>query len=376
MLKIYNMSALPQDSDKRLSIQDIIFATLYSSIVFPGIIGNCIVITIVWKTPSMHTTTNYLLMNLAVADFLTLLFCPGLYDFALTKVHLHGTLGDFICKMFAGNIVVPITINVAAITVCTIAVERYLALVKPFRSNLRLSKASVGYVVAVSWFLGLLSCIPDILTNTYDNTSSNYPCKRPWSLDEYSLNKPFIIFTCVCFGLVCPVVLSICYFEIIRGLYFTRTIFAEISATAEAERQSKKQLALLLVWLTVIFAICSLPFSVYFMVLVFIDPKTVQQKHNILFIFHRICRFVLFSNSFCNPILYALQSSNYRDGFKVICAFRFTCFERFLNNSVRNFTPPNCRRLATTQNGVYLQGEIIELKNIENKQTKSTLMLS
>ena len=363
-----NKSALLQDSDKLIFYQDIIFATLYSFIVFSGVVGNCIVITIVWKTPSMHTTTNYLLMNLAVADFLTLLFCPGLYDFALTKVRLHGTLGDFICKMFAGNIVVPVTINVATITVCTIAVERYLALVKPFRSSLRLSKASVGYVVAVLWFLGLLSCIPDILTNTYDNTSSNYPCKRPWSLDEYSLNKPFIIFTCVCFGLVCPVVLSICYFEIIRGLYFTRTILREITTT-EAERQSKRQLARLGIKLTIIFYICSLPFSSFFMFIVFIDPNTVQQNYDILFIVHRICRFLLFSNSFCNPILYALQSSNYQDSFKTICSLKFDRIRRFCCNLSKHFTP-NGRRSTVFQYGVFVLDINMKLENNQSEPAK------
>ena len=60
-----------------ITSKDIAFATLYSFIVFFGIVGNGIVIAIVRKTPSMHTTTNYLLVNLAVADLLSLIFCPG-----------------------------------------------------------------------------------------------------------------------------------------------------------------------------------------------------------------------------------------------------------------------------------------------------------
>ncbi|KAL9988559.1 hypothetical protein ACROYT_G003017 [Oculina patagonica] len=132
---------LSQTEESSLTAQDIVFAVLYSAIVVPGVVGNGVIITIVRKTPSMHTATNYLLMNLAVADLLTLLLCPGLYDFALTKVRLQGLTGDLVCKLFAGNAVVPITINVAVVTVCTIAVERYLALVKPFR-NIRLTKES------------------------------------------------------------------------------------------------------------------------------------------------------------------------------------------------------------------------------------------
>ena len=351
-MKLNNTTSLLHN--EHFFIQDIIFATLYSFIMLLGVTGNCIVITIVRKTPSMHTTTNYLLTNLAVADLLTLLLCPGLYDFALTSVRLQGFSGDLICKLFAGNAIVPITINVAVLTVCTIAVERYLALVKPFRS-LRISKEAVGYVLAVLWVLAVLSCIPDIQANTFDIMSSKYPCKRPWSLDEYFLHKPFIIFTCVCFGFISSLIILWCYFEIIRGLYFTKTICSESTIT-EAERLEKKQLARLIVWLALVFAICSLPFAVFFMFLVFADSSTVQNNYETFFILHRISRFLLFSNSFCNPLLYALQSSNYRDGLKGICN---CCSE--INRTWFSRRRANVAPLADTKEG-NINGHALEMR--------------
>ena len=353
-----------QQDGGSISTQDVVFAALYSAIVLPGVVGNGIIITIVRKTPSMHTTTNYLLMNLAVADLLTLLLCPGLYDFALTKVRLQGRSGDLICKLFAGNAIVPVTINVAVLTVCAIAVERYLALVKPYR-NLRLSKDSVGYVIALLWLLASLSCIPDFQANTFDIVSSKYPCKRPWSLDEYFLHKPFIIFTCVCFGLISSLILFICYFEIVRGLYFTRTIWSESTVT-EAERQEKKQLARLLIWLALIFAVCSLPFAIYFIFLISADPKTVQENHDILFLFHRISRLLLFANSFFNPMLYALQSSNYRESFKLLCDCELHCCKPFSNNSVYDISSTQAARTVCSTNGAYV------LKRMENTKTLQT----
>ncbi|XP_068692291.1 substance-P receptor-like [Montipora foliosa] len=325
-----------------ISGQDVMFAVLYSGIILPGILGNCIIITIVRKTPSMHTTTNYLLMNLAVADLVTLLLCPGLYDFALTSVRLQGFSGDLICKLFAGNAIVPISINAAVLTVCTIAVERYLALVKPFHTTLRMSKESVTHVIVFLWILAVLSCIPDIKANTFNLSSLKYPCKRPWSLDEYIYNKPFIIFTSVCFGFISCLIIFFCNFEIVRGLFFTGTICSQSTRTY-AERQAKKQLARLLIWLALFFAICSLPFSIFFIFLVFSDTKTVRDNYDTLYLCHRTSRFLLFANSFCNPVLYALQSSNYRDGFKVLFNEKVNCCKLFRNNSVSNDinTTPN-----------------------------------
>ena len=117
-----------------ITTHDVVFATLYSSIVFFGVTANGIIITIVKKTRTMHTTTNYLLMNLAIADFLTLLFCPGFYDFALHKFQLgSGTLDDIFCKFIAGNAIVCVSFDASVLTLCAIAMERYLGIVKPFR---------------------------------------------------------------------------------------------------------------------------------------------------------------------------------------------------------------------------------------------------
>ena len=305
------------------SSQDVGFAVMYSFIVIIGVPANCIIITIVRKTPSMYTTTNYLLMNLAVADLTTLLLCPGMYDFSLNKMNVHKTLGDFVCKVFVGNAIVPITMNVGGLTVCTLAIERYLALVKPFYTGLRLTKTRLPYVVAFLWVIAVLSCIPDFMTNTIDsNPLSTYPCKRPWSLDEYSDHKGFIIYTCIFFGILPCVMVVFCYFEIFRGLFITNTICAipadgPSSQTLE-DRRAKKQLFKLLVSLTILFCICTLPFSLFFVYLATIDRTTVPDNRERLYSVHRTVRFLLSANSFFNPLVYALQSSNYRKEFQRI----------------------------------------------------------
>ena len=292
-----------------LSRQDIVFAVMYSIIVLIGVPANCIIITIVRKTPSMHTTTNYLLMNLAIADLTTLTLCPGMYDFSLNKMSVHKTLGDFICKLFVGNALVPITINVGALTVCTLAIERYLALVKPLYTGLRLTKARL------LWVFAILSCIPDFMTNTIGtNPLSTYPCKRRWSLDEYSDHSSFIICTGVFFGIIRFIMVFFRYFEIFRGLFITNTICAtpadSPSSQALEDRRTKKQLFELLVWLTIPFCVCTLPVSLFFIYWTAIQPTTVANNWERWYFVHRAVKFLLNANSFYNPLIYTLQNSN------------------------------------------------------------------
>ena len=99
----------------------------------------------------MHTTTNYLLMNLAIADFLTLLFCPGFYDFALHKFQVSGTLGDIFCKFIAGNAIVCVSFDASVLTLCAIAMERYLGIVKPFNKRWALTKKNVNFIILAIW---------------------------------------------------------------------------------------------------------------------------------------------------------------------------------------------------------------------------------
>ena len=65
-----------------------------------------------------------------------------------------------------------------------VAVERYLALVKPFQTNARLRKDNVGFVIAVTWIIASLVCLPEILSNNYVENATKYPCNRPWTLEN------------------------------------------------------------------------------------------------------------------------------------------------------------------------------------------------
>ena len=166
------------------------------------------------------------------------------------------------------------------------------------------------------------------------------PCKRPWSIKEYFHHKGFIIYTCIFLEIIPCLVVFLCYFEIFRGMFITKTIFSALdgpNAQTLEDWRSTKQLLKLLVWITVLFLICFLPFAVFFIYLVAVNKTTVAGNHDRLFFCHRMVLFLINANSFFNPLVYAFQSSNYRKGFKRI----FCCKSVSQTNvwTVRNASP-------------------------------------
>ena len=67
-----------------------------SLITLLALVGNTIVIAIVWKNKNMHTPTNYYIVNLAVSDLMVTLSCTWVH--LVDNVTEGWVLGAFFCK--------------------------------------------------------------------------------------------------------------------------------------------------------------------------------------------------------------------------------------------------------------------------------------
>ena len=70
---------------------------VYIAIFIMGVVGNCLVVIVIWRNPDMRTTTNFFLVNLSVADLLVLLVCmpPSFVDLYTKEVWVFGAA---LCK--------------------------------------------------------------------------------------------------------------------------------------------------------------------------------------------------------------------------------------------------------------------------------------
>lgn len=312
---VKNMDDSQRDAQRsdRSDTGDIVLAVVYAVVILTGIFGNSLVLAVVWKTKTMHTTTNYLLVNLAASDILVLLWCPSTYNFAVVGSFPEGELGDYLCRFFTGDPMDTLCLGVTIFTLTVLAVERYQALVTPMTAKYTLTKKSVIYAIAATWMISMLISIPDFIFTHVDRTTGKCVSPLGPEMDVHSGKAIYVIIAISLYIFLPLVIITFCYFQILRGMFITRTICAG-PANGNSE---KKKLAILIIAVTVVFYILFLPFAIFVLHVALKKQFTTDNGENqteltVL----KVLTFLIVTNSSLNPVLYAFQSENYRKAFR------------------------------------------------------------
>ena len=303
----FNMRSIMDDTD---SLGFVIFLASIPIYVI-GFIGNVLVIRIVYKTREMHTTTNYLLVNLALSDIIAILMAPP-YFFSHLNGYLSDELGKVVCKMLTLN---EIAIMTSALTLTVLAVERYHALLKPFSTGLRLNEDNIKKAITLIWISSVVLCLPHFVFQGWSESHST--CVGPWSLHMNQATKVYVIINAVFVAYTPLLVMLYCYGSLLKGLYFSNTICAESQVETRPE---KRKLVVTFVLATIGFFIGYGPFVVFYTVIATGGGQQITLKFysNISSVF-----VILFNCGLClNPILYAFRSKKFQEGFKRIMLCR------------------------------------------------------
>ena len=285
-----------------------------------GLIGNVLVIRIVHKTREMHTPANYLLASMAVSDVITILYSP-MWFFIDPLGYLNDEFGKFVCKF---SVVLIISITVSSITLTVLAVERFHALLKPFRPGLRLKEENAKKAIAIIWITSFLLCFPGFIINEWSDAHS--ACTGPWTLLMNREAKVYVIINSVFSTYILMVVMIYCYGSLIRGLYFTNTVCPEENGERTSE---KKKLVITFILATTGFCIGYTPVVFFYTVVASLKGEHLDVK--VLSILFPVFIY-LFDCSLCfNPILYAFRSTKFQEEFKRI----ILCHEPTSQNEIQ-----------------------------------------
>uniref|UniRef100_A0A3B4URX1 Trace amine-associated receptor 13c-like n=2 Tax=Seriola dumerili TaxID=41447 RepID=A0A3B4URX1_SERDU len=163
-----NMEALEEDElcfpqlnnscrkTMRSHLEATLIYTLLSFITVLTVVLNLLVIISISHFRQLHTSTNLLLLSLAVADFLV-----GLLQMPPEILLFRGCwiLGDFICVVnyFLGYL----TVGVSVGNMVLISIDRYMAICDPMFYNTKVTLRRVQYCVYLCWVFSVVhsACI-------------------------------------------------------------------------------------------------------------------------------------------------------------------------------------------------------------------------
>ncbi|XP_071500764.1 QRFP-like peptide receptor [Diadema antillarum] len=166
-----------------------------------GIVGNSMVIIVLFTRREHSRSTDTLIGALAAADLLASIFMIPL-PMPLTVPST--VLGQLYCKVVYTTMLRWVSFNASIFTLTAIAVERYIAVAYPFHFKYLVTRKRVVVVIVANWIVGFIITSSDFKVVKVD-TSTNH-CTWTFSSNPVQMLTGVILFLVV---FVMPALLSL-----------------------------------------------------------------------------------------------------------------------------------------------------------------------
>ncbi|XP_050676058.1 QRFP-like peptide receptor isoform X1 [Leptidea sinapis] len=309
---------------------DVVIIVLYVAVLTASLSANTLLIFIVIKFQYMRSVTNIFLVNLSVADLLVTLFCMPVQ--ISKSVTLLWYFGEVMCKTV--NFLQGVAVSSSVFTITAMSVDRYLAITQSLRQPWIPSRRGACSLLVGIWLISLAIFAPllavaavereviPLLVRTRNGSiwveRSVEFCTEKW---PDTIKKE--MFGALSFILVyavpgCVVVIS--YSLMGRRLCSVLPPFDQAEGSASSQQRirlvrERKRVALILLLLAVLFALCWLPYNILQLM---IDVNAVQVESVAVMLPYTLL--LGHANSAINPIVYCLMTRNFRRSLrKLIC---------------------------------------------------------
>ena len=302
-----------------------VIASFISLLSIVSFLGNSFIIITFLKTPTLRTSVNYLIVNMAISDVISaatnwpLASIDGLLP---TLLVTDGSTATIMCKTGHYSRVIGQAVSLESLLL--IVVERYIAIVRPFQSVLISRRLRITFV-SLTWIFALMLGFPYVWTSQIVEDDNQTDCRTfaKWTEIEISVfyGVGFVIFYVV------PFVLTIVlYSRIIRSLNQSRhTLEGEQPDQQKLRRAHQQNRAVMKIFLLIVsaFFICWTPFCVYIVLKktfpASLFPTNSCQVYVVMF-------FYVFPSlsTVANPVIIFLSSTRFSAAFKEMFRNCFT----------------------------------------------------
>lgn len=306
-------------------------------VIILAMIGNTLVIYIVFTVTHMRSSTNTLIANMAFADLLMTIDIPYILKWVYVWDKWFGTfMGTVLCKCFHAAQVGSLAASVFSLV--AISLDRSFAIVFPMRTIM--TRNVVRFAIAMTWLGALALTVPlMIAVKNTELPGVYFSCRENWPPMSQKTYNTFLFTTTY---LIPMSIITIVY--TLAGLrLWSRKLPGHRNLMAHKKAQaSSRRATAMLITVVIVFALSWFPFQALEMIKVL----NKQILDDIPIKVHFVIPWFGYCNSAINPILYVIFSENYRREFNRILCRGPSRMERYRNTIVGSRSTTRTTRLS------------------------------
>ncbi|XP_070545422.1 QRFP-like peptide receptor [Ptychodera flava] len=296
----------------------VIIGVVFSITVFLSVTGNTLAITILAFGNRVRTNFNTYLINLAVSDLVMAIMCMPFTTVSL--VISRWPFGSAMCPIVVFMQQVAVTVSIYTLT--AIAIDRYLAVVRPLRAKSTFMRPAV--INATVWFVSMLLGMVQLFkakAQAYPMESGDvhYLCSEVWTNRKERIVYELFIILIAYIGPLA--VISYSYFAVVKILWMRQLPGNPDKLRDHRHAKSKRKVAKMAVVVVILFALCWLPLhTLMFWTIFYADDITESpEKYHLVLTIYFCFHWLAMANSFINPFIYTIYHEGFRTDLRNLC---------------------------------------------------------
>ena len=287
--------------------------TAYCIVLLLSLVGNTLIILVVYRNPRMWNTSNYLIVNMAASDLLLPFFAvPRMIVEVLAgreRWLIGGTAGLVLCKL--AYFLQDVSTAVSVQSLLAITAERFYAVMYPLKATSM--KSNIRYIIPIIWLTAAGLHAPYLQVFKFCLDNGNLYCCQRWTMSVESQLIYFVLILSLVFG-VPLITIIILYAGIVYKLFRQKLPPGARNSITQNQRNRRdrqnRNILKMAVTVVVIFFLCFSPLVILALLL------TTQSIGNCKAELYRIiAKFLAQSNCAMNAFVYYFFNSQFRRGF-------------------------------------------------------------
>lgn len=288
-----------------------LYSIVFSLVFVIGFFFNMLAVYIFGCTLKLRNETTTYMINLVVSDSLFVLSLPFRIVYFIRRDWFFGSV---LCKISVALFYTNMYGSILFLT--CISVDRFLAIVYPFRSQVIRTRRNAKLACCTVWVMVLSGSIPtgfllDTTSPNNTNSSANY-CFENYSRKQWKAELSKVVVFIETVGFIIPLLVNVfCSVMVLRTLGKPQTI------TRGGNLNKGKVLRMIIVHL-VIFCFCFIPYNVNLMFYAMVRSKFLKGCHaeDVVRTIYPIALCIAVTNCCFDPVIYYFTSETIQSSIK------------------------------------------------------------